>query len=661
MSNSDLLDRNLQAFEQHFPDLYLRLKTMAPPISQVVRQDDAAIDINLRSGLLYKQDARSQAQQQVDSFVANPCRLHYAIPTRSCFDSNVSHLVFDGMMQNLRRHDVMNFPLRPCVDTGYLVILGVGLGYHIPLLLDQLPTTRIIIVEPFEEFLFHSLHVVDWAAIVERCEREGRSLYLHCAPDADGMTDFIGRIMESQNPTRLDGTYVYIHYPLWELNETRSRIINEMPRRMVALGYFEDERKMLCNTASNLHKLDFRLFEGRPRPRANIPVFLIGSGPSLDQSMDVIHQWRDHAIIISAGSSLPLLLGAGITPDFHCELENGPEQYDKTKHVLDRFPEKFPDGKLTGIRLIGSATMNPRVPPLFDEVFFYFREAVTSTTTFGRNRELLRGAAPTCANTALVAAACMGLGDVYLFGYDCGWRDGKDHHAKDSIYYTHNRFKTEEINSLLTLPGNFGGDVGTNLVFYWSRNILQQCIRAYRLPRVFNCSDGALIEGTIPKVPEALEFTTPVDRETVIQGIRDQAPHYPARTFFKNVDMEPVTAELRGYVANLSDIIDRALANDTDFIDFAEEAWQLVRTLAHTRLAVGLIYFSTVGELKQAALFLNRVPDPETRRAVTRDFLQEFRDLHHDLLAQSLTLIDDIDDWLANRTEPEWTKFGPTV
>lgn len=658
MSNADLFNRNLEVFERAFPEIHLRLKTLEHPISQVVFHDGVASDIHLRSGLLYKQDAQALARQQVDEFVANPFRLHYSIPTRSCFDSTVSRRVFNEMMQNLRRHDSMDLALRPCVDTGYLIILGVGLGYHIPLLLEHLPCTDVVIVEPFEEFLLHSLHTVDWGAIQEHCARSGRTLHLTLAPDAEGMSAAIGRVLESHNPTRLDGTYIFTHYPLWELSETRRRIINEMPRRMIAMGYFEDERKMLCNTASNLHGRDFRLFEGKIRPRGTVPVFLVGSGPSLDESLDVIRQWRDHAIIISAGSSLSLLVGAGILPDFHCELENGPEQYDKTLHTLKRFPDLFPDGTLGDIRLIASATLNPQVPRLFNEVYFYFREAVTSTTTWGGGYPSLRGAAPTCANTALAAAACMGFGDVYLFGYDCGWRENSGHHAKESIYYTNDRFKNIEHKTDLTLPGNFGGTVATNLVFDWSRNILQQCIRAYRIPRVFNCSDGAVIEGAIPKVPEALEFDSPVDRPALLARLREESRHFAAGSFFASADLGPAVAELRDYVAELETIIDRALAEDQEFETFVENAWTLILRVAKTRLAVGLIYFSSVGELKQSALFINRVRDPAIRRAVTRDFLEDFRVLHRDMLEQSLSLMEEIGDWLAGRAVPEWTKVG---
>lgn len=659
MTNEELFQRNLDVFERHFPDLHRRIKTMTPPLSEIVRQDGIAVDIHLQSGQLYKQDARTLAQQQVDSFVAAPLQLNYAIPTHSCFDSSISNRVFNSMMRALRTHSVDSLSLNATVSCGYLVVLGLGLGHHIPLLLDRLPTRHVIIVEPFEEFLFHSLHTIDWTAILDYCERTGRTLHVGCERHVESMYSFVCQVFESYNPTLLDGTYIISHYPLWELVETRRRIINELPRRMVAMGYFEDERKMLCNAATNLHRRDFRLLEGRIRERRSTPVFLVGAGPSFDHTVEFIRQWRDYAIIISSGSALPLLIEHGIIPDFHTELENGPKQYDKTMHVLERFPETFPDGKFTGIRLIGSTTLAPRVAPLFDEVYFFFRDSVTSTTTFGRDCVPLRGAAPTVANTSLVSAACLGFGDIYLFGFDCAWRDDKEHHAKGTVYYTSEMFKKAEMQGTYLLPGNFGGQVQSEIVLDWSRNMLQQCLRAYHLRRVFNCSDGAVIEGTIPKVAEALDFAQPIDRDAVLGHIREQCPHYPAGSFLKSVDLGPAYQELRGYVDALCALIDHYSAEDRDFADFLEQAWKLTRDVGADRRVVGLISFTTVGELKQAALFINRVLDPTLRRKVARDFLQDFRALHQELLDQSVTILDEISGVLADRLDPEWATIGP--
>jgi hypothetical protein len=49
---------------------------------------------------------------------------------------------------------------------------------------------------------------------------------------------------------------------------------------------------------------------------AEIPVLLVAAGPSLEQQLDILRQAREQAMIVSVGRSLPLLLRAGIKPDF---------------------------------------------------------------------------------------------------------------------------------------------------------------------------------------------------------------------------------------------------------------------------------------------------------------------------------------------------------
>lgn len=653
--------RNLEALATRFPDLHQRMCAMAPPLSHIVWERDAAVDLNLRSGLLYKQDAREFAAQQVEAFAARPVRLFYALPKQAAFDSLISRQVFDHLMASMRRNGIDSLTEVPSATSGYMVVLGAGLGHHLLPLVRQLPTQNLIIVEPFEEFLYQSLHAIDWTELFDHCDRAGIGVYLDCHRRPSEMITYIGGVFESHSPTVLDGTMIFSHYNLWEIAETKRLIVNEMPRRMTTMGYFEDERKMLCNTATNLQRVDFRLVEGKVRPRGNIPVFLLGAGPSLDEVAPIIRQWRDHAIIITSGSALPSALRHGIIPDFHTEVENGPDQYDKTMYVLQRFPDLFPEGRLTGIRLIGSTTLNPRVVPLFDEVYLYFREATCSTTAFANDRVPLRGAAPTVANTSLVSAACLGFGDIYLFGFDCGWRDSAEHHAKETVYYAADGFKLEKMQANYTLPGNFGGEVHSEMVFDWSRNLLQSSISAYRLQRVFNCSDGALIEGATPKVAEALEFSTPIDREAMLARIRDESPFFQAGEYLQDLDLNTLRAEVNTYVDALLAILDQALAEDVPFSDVADRIWRLVKHVHVSRKVASMIYFSTLAEIKQASLFINRVSTEEGRSLVTRDFLRDFRELHLEMRDKLLTILDELEGLLAGRMIPEWTKGLPTT
>lgn len=661
MTSDDLFQANLRVFAERLPELHQRLSRINRPLSKVVTDGDAVVDIHLQSGLLYKSDAREVASKQVAAFVERPYRTNYNVPSSSAgFDSLISRRVFEGLMRSLRDHAVGTLPVQINTTSGHLIIFGIGLGYHLPQLVDAIKTRHVIVYEPFEEFLLHSLRAIDWGALFEACDRDGRRLHVACESDPQIIAEDCARIFNSDSPTLLDGSYIYDHYPLWNLAEARRRITNDLPRQMIVRGYFEDERKMICNTATNLHRTEFRLLEGRLRPRGNVPVFLIGAGPSFDDAAEFVRQWRNHAIIISSGSALQPLLKYGVVPDFHTEMENDPCQYDKIKHIVDSNADLFPSGKLTGITLVASSTLNPRVIPFFDEVFYFFRDSTTSTATFGRGWAPLVGSAPTVANTSMVAAACMGFGEVYLFGYDCGWRDGKDHHAKDTIYYTTDTFKTEEMAACYTVRGNFGGEFQSDMIFDWSKNMLEQAIRAYYM-RAFNCSDGALIEGAVPKVPEALEFTEELDRPALLAKIRDDSPHFLPGTFFAGFDPETYANQLKEYVAEVDAIIDRAVAGGVDFADFLDEAWPRINGMPQNHGMAGLLSCTTAAELKQAALFINRVPTPEERRKVSLDFLRHLKDLHREMLDEALTILDEADRMFRGQCDPEWTKGLPTT
>src|SRR5690606_10036454 len=66
-----------------------------------------------------------------------------------------------------------------------------------------------------------------------------------------------------------------------------------------------------------------------------LPVFIVGNGPSLDQCFDYLHQYKDQVVIISCGTALKALHKHGIKPDFHAELEQNRATYEWVSQVDD--------------------------------------------------------------------------------------------------------------------------------------------------------------------------------------------------------------------------------------------------------------------------------------------------------------------------------------
>ena len=117
-------------------------------------------------------------------------------------------------------------------------------------------------------------------------------------------------------------------------------------------------------------------------------------------------------------------------------------------------------GKRTGCRFIWlSATVDPRIPPMFRETIYFFRDSVSSTQILGEKHSPIGGATPTCVNMALSMAAFLGFTDMALFGADCGIRPGSDDHAKDTVYRDIGTFqKNGDIDERypVEVEGNFG-------------------------------------------------------------------------------------------------------------------------------------------------------------------------------------------------------------
>ncbi|MGE5545704.1 MAG: 6-hydroxymethylpterin diphosphokinase MptE-like protein [Solirubrobacterales bacterium] len=663
MANEGLYERNLSAFAARFPLIHSQIIAITEPVSEIVFDQGEAVDIDIRAGRLYGGDGCSSARAQAEDFIAHPVQTGYNIPTTCLSDSMLTRRLHQALVNSMADHRVDELSPRPVTRTGFAFVLGCGLGHHLPVLVEKLDAPHIVVCEAFVEFLRASLHAIDWAQLIERCDEKGKTLHIVCANSPARMLNGIGAVMTEVGPMFLDGSYFLQHYGFWLYDEVHRLLVNELPRQMVARGYYEDERKMLRNAATNLHRQTFHLQEGEYRLCHDAPAFLVGAGPSIDQDIETIRKWRDHAVLFSSGSALQVLLRNGIIPDYHTELENTYSVYEKLAHILEDNAHLFPDGVFRGIKLIASATLNPNSMPLFDDITLFFRDSSCSTLAFAGRHRILRGAAPTVANTSLTAAVHMGFREIYMFGFDCGWRDETAHHTKDSIYYTSDTFKTDKMINEYTLPGNFGGTMGSSMIFDWSRSMLEEALAAF-CPTAFNCSDGALINGAVPKVGESIDLSArPIDRAAVLKRIHDDNRFFRAGEYLADIDMAPLRSEFDRFQERIFAVIDEAKAGGWEFAQFADGMWSALRAieLGKDFSVVGLIHYATLGFLKQACVFLNRIPDEAKRQAVTMDFYDAFRDLHAVMLDEGRQLIDEIAGMVAGTLDPEWTKGLPTV
>lgn len=450
---------------------------------------------------LYNPDASQAAAAQVESYLKRPVR-HLSnftgVPERT---ELLSHTAIRNVLSGLQGQSLNP---APDADTGYLICFGLGLGLHLPMLQKALPFRTLVVVEDNPEFLFHSLHAVDWVALNDECRARGGRLHLVLTRDPQNVADTLLREMRGPEFPMIDGSYIYQHYQSPFLDKALDALRGAMPIIEANDGFFEDEQVMMAQACRNFLRNDFHLLTEAPTPRPlkPMPVFVVGSGPSLDRNIEDIRRNRENVILMSCGTSLRPLLEAGMVPDFHCEIEN----VEDIGTILEMLAEEH---DLSGIPLIAASTVRQNVLDLFDRVILFWRDTVVPTRLLARQEDTLAMTGPTVTNLAIRAALSMGFYEFYLFGVDLGSPDPDKHHAKGSIY---NTSEDEYWKSgaamepfLIEQPGNMGGTIYTNRPFLLTKFFFETLFSRFPNHHFFNCSHGVRFDHARPIVSSTLE------------------------------------------------------------------------------------------------------------------------------------------------------------
>lgn len=656
--------RNLEVFRERFPKIHDVITAITAPLSSCAVENGEVVDIDLGNGRLYKTDGRAFSTEQALNFIDAPRRVGYMLSDAASGDSGVSLRIANTLLDGIQQRGIKVWTGPPVGRAGYLFVFGLGLGYHLPILAEHLDVDQIIVLDTVNEFALHSLSAIDWGALLEKCDSKETEIKLLISDNQDDLLLMLESAIYLHGEVFMDGAYYYRHYPSWALDVVFTNLADNTPLKLASRGYYEDERKMIRNAVSCLQKYDHTMLEGKFGYPIEVPAFLVASGPSLDHDIEYIRKWRDHVVVFSGGSSLQALLAAGIIPDYHVELENVVQVWDFCTHILELNKDLLPEGRFTGIKLIASCTLNPRVPPLFDETYFFFRDSVSSSICFGEEVKLMSGIGPNIANTIVAICARIGFREVYLFGMDCGWRDEDRHHSKDTAYYTNADLKVEKQDSLFTLRGNFGGEIKSTLTLGWCHDMLEEKIKKFNLT-AYNCSDGALIRGAAPKLAETIDLTTPVpNRAKIFDSVRSCGIFHKAGEFLATHDMARYEQEVDRFEAAILKEIDESLADGKGFRGFLRRISDFARWGLSSE-EYGHVYpvfqGATVGLAKNACVFLNRIENPAEAAELFEVFAKEYRQIHQEMADETRTIFAEARGWVDGGEEPWWAAGLPTT
>ena len=627
-------DENLAAFKAFAPHLYSRLAAIKSPNTQLGLAEDGGLDLLFRGQGLYGRDAAAYTQAQIDTFFAAPTREWINEPNPEGLEGQTGDYcqrLADGMKAARIAYD----PARKSEDSHFLIVFGIGLGLHVEALIEAIKPQTVILLEPNLEFLHQSLHITPWNRILDLCSAENIACSLLVDRDPLKLATQARRLMQANNPALLDGVYFYTHYPSSILSRAQEIIRHDLFLAISGLGFFEDELIMARNAMGNLARGDVAILSDF-LPDREEPLFVVGSGPSIDKELDGLAGRGDKAVLMSVGTGLRGLLERGIRPDYHVELENGETNRDNLQTTAAEFG-------LGGITLVGSLTVHPGTAALFDDIILFFRERVSSTMLFGAPYQMLLPAGPTVANAGLISSIRLGFREIYLFGVDMGTKESGRFHAKGSIYGAGLREDVSKPSR--SFAGNFGGEATGLSLLNWSRHVLENVARFYRgVVRVYNCSDGARIEGAVPKVSRAIALPgEAIDKDRVRQEIAAGLTRCNlaiARRLWD--EQEQVAATARTW-ERIGIVLDQAAAMPDPDLSWVHRLYRIVKDEQETNPFMASFVFGTVTvALGCACWYDRRIVEDDDRRAFRRMAIAEFRTLVANMRGMLDELLDEI-------------------
>ena len=635
--NNELVVRNTNFLLGRFPEL---TSIISMPLStQPVRDGEAVIDVNLGDARLYGRDGRDLSFEQVDSYMQKPLRFYTTDLGGTNISSKMSFRLFERFRTELaqRAIPITSLRERPQYDGGILIVLGLGLGYHLQRLIDKTCAKVILVVEPSEELLRHSLASIDWEDLFVRNESAGCKIFIQLARNYREAIQKISYLFTEDGAHFIDGAYVFVHYPSTILLGIRDNLYETAQVVYTSRGYHEDELLMLTNTTANIAASNAYVLDNKLRPERGEPVLIIGSGPSVDKCIYDIKRLRERAIVFSCGTGLRVCLSNGIVPDYHCELENGGHIYDVLSAVRSQF-------SFDGITLVAPFSVDPSVPPLFDEVILFFRDSISGSRILTSPSNEIYLAAPTVANTALRTAMSMGFGTFYLFGIDCGSKDITSQHSLQSVYFHAEMFKTDPRTDLnYTLRGNFGGTVKSNWVLMFSRMLIIEACRIFQ-PKVYNCSDGAEIPYTIPKVAAAVHLTQITCRGNELkQAMRKYLRVCSPETLLSGISFCDLKSRLNDYQTRGLLSIDEAKFDKKDFRTFWKHINLFLKENERSFAGIASMIDCTLKSMPKVGMFfIHRIADEGVRDEFYDIFIDEYRSIFIKMCDNVGLLLDEL-------------------
>jgi len=255
--------------------------------------------------------------------------------------------------------------------------------------------------------------------------------------------------------------------------------------RPVTGGPCVDELMMLKHTLANM-KNDSAGFLRKINNSNTDQFIVIGSGPSLDDSIEAIKLLQGSCLIVSAGSSMGTLLKHDIEPDFHVHVERGGDG-----HATDLYKKMLAENNrktFQGIVGVAPTSIEPTLLSLYNHSVLYARQGQSPISVWPWLKDsILLHEGPQCVSAAFAFVLHLQPREVYLFGCDLGSSSPAKLRSSQAVGDGSRIFSS-------VVPGNLSPVAYTNKEITQQITFMEASLASCSAkPVIFNSSNGIRI------------------------------------------------------------------------------------------------------------------------------------------------------------------------
>ena len=497
-----LFEKNMRYFYEFIPQFYELIKNIKTRRFRIIDDNGFNILDTTTNTYFYPYENNKHLAEDVSNLYANnPLKnnlWHKYFLTKEMFEYGEDILPITAKIVNKIvkvAKSSEGFSDDYYFDRDYLpttTIFGLGSGLHIEYLTQKYDFQSLFIYEPEPEFFAISCYFVDYERIYKKLDDR---FYLFIKGNID--TKVLKKFYDSRTIT---SNFVRLEFTTYE-NDKIDYAKKEFNLAYISnkrgWGSFEDEMVGFKNHLKNINKNIPILYK---TSKIDAPICVVANGASLENDIEWIKQNKNNMIIISVGTAIRPLLKAGIESDFHIEIERMPKLVEILKPSLKNYKGYF----------VGASVIDNRHFKIAKKPLMFVRDASSTT---GISKYFLRFCSPMVGNTGFSFATHFS-DEVYMVGFDVGFKKNERVHASGSFYDdTDDKAKGGE-----PVKGNFSNNVYSNSLLNLSRQNLEMTIHLLKPKKVYNLSDGAYINGTIPKRSKDIKLS-PINKKRYIKKI----------------------------------------------------------------------------------------------------------------------------------------------